>query len=96
MKFLKAIMIILLSILISVAAVYVYESDNWQRELMATRIGIPAGIISGVLFLILNRYALASRDSKVRIFLQVLSFLLIVAITTAVMMKAIFWIYNPV
>ncbi|AWG26040.1 hypothetical protein [Flavobacterium kingsejongi] len=82
-SFLKAVGIILAGVLISMLFWYVYENGEWGDSIIIFWVGVPAGILGSILFLIVNHYFLCGKNNKTAIGIQVLWGLLILAAVNA-------------
>lgn len=83
-KILKSVAIVVTSICLSMLLWYTYFAGEWGDKIVMFWVGFPSGIISGILFLILNKYVL----SKKLIAIQVITFLALIGLVNVLYYNA--------
>lgn len=82
-KFFKSVAIIVASVFLSVLFWNVYFGGEWGDKIVMFWVGVPSGIISGVLFLIINKYRLSAKS----IVTQAVTFLVLIALVNFLFYK---------
>lgn len=85
-EFLKSIAIILAGVFLSILFWYVFLGGEWGDTIVISWVGVPSGLISGVLFLIINKYIL-SKSNKNSMPAKGLLFVVLLAITNFIFYK---------
>lgn len=80
---LKSIGIIAGGVCLSMLFWYAYLGEEWGAGIVIFWNGVPAGLISGVLFLIINKYILLRKPRKGLLAIQGAIFVLLLATTSA-------------
>lgn len=62
--FLKSLAIIIACIFLSVLFWYLYYGGKWGEEIVMFWAGIPSGVISGTLFLVINKFFISKRTGN--------------------------------
>lgn len=83
----KSIGVIAGGVFLSMLFWYAYLGDEWGAGIVIFWNGVPAGLISGVLFLIINKYILLKKSRKSLLAIQTAIFVLLLAITNALICK---------
>ncbi|QCE41815.1 hypothetical protein [Psychroserpens sp. NJDZ02] len=86
-KALQYLLFILLSTILSVFLFYLYVEDNTFEVFGLFYIAPPAGILTGIIFLLVNHFLLKNHQSKKTFYLiRILLFILIYTIVCSVML----------
>ena len=65
-NFLKAVAIVVASVFLSILFWYLYYGGKWGDQIVMFWVGVPSGILSGVLFLISKKYLLPGKSITVQ------------------------------
>lgn len=77
-------MLIAVSIVLSILFWRLYLWGEWGDKIVMFWVGVPSGVIAGILYLIIKKYLLATKPKA----LQVLSFLLLIVLVNFLYYKA--------
>ncbi|NDV59670.1 hypothetical protein [Bacteroides sp. 519] len=83
---LKGLLFLFFWILISMLFIYLWEGDGWGRGIVVFWLGLPSGVISGTLFLIINHFFFRKKSkSKIQYIKQVATLIVIYVIVVLIM-----------
>jgi len=82
-SFFKSLATIASSVFLSIIFWYLYFGGEWGDKIVMFWVGVPSGIIAGVLFLILNKYMLSRKLLAVR----AVTFLLLIVLLNFLFFK---------
>lgn len=69
------------SVSLSVLFWYVYLNQEWGNQIVMFWNGVPSGLISGILFLLINKYILLRKPRKNLLVIQIIVFILLLVTT---------------
>lgn len=91
---LKAILLITFSAFLSYVSWFCYTGFGWLSSTIAFWTGIPIGILSAVLYLILNHYFLSKKEQKTILLKQIALYLVLLFSLSVLAAKGSDWMYH--
>lgn len=90
----KAILLVILSTFLGYISWYYYTGAGWLSSTIAFWTGVPIGILSALLYLILDRYFLSKRQQKIILLKQIALYLVLFLTLSLLAAKGSDWIYH--